>query len=61
MDTLDFAREVWKEFGLNNSDGAGMAYFENGELIKSHGAKTDISRCKEFGEVFTTQPKFTKG
>lgn len=46
---LDFAREIWREFNLNESKGAGMKITEGGIEIKSYGAPTEI-RGKEMGE-----------
>lgn len=47
MDTLDEVRQLWKEYGLNESFGAGMAIIENGEIVKSHGQKTNTDHLKE--------------
>jgi hypothetical protein len=47
MDTLDFARDVWKEFGLNDSFGAGMTLTVNGEVTKQHGKLTNTDDLKE--------------
>ena len=44
---LDFAREMWKVFELNNSKRAGMTYIVDGEVVKSHGAATNTDDLKE--------------
>lgn len=44
---LDFARDVWKEFELNKSKGAGMTYFVDGVMVKDHGAATNTDDLKE--------------
>ena len=46
-EALDFAREVWKVFDLNNSKRAGMTYIVDGEVVKSHGAATNTDDLKE--------------
>jgi hypothetical protein len=51
---LKFARDVWREFDLNNSKGAGMTLIENGEIVKEHGKATDTSDLKVMGDIFTT-------
>ena len=61
MDSLDFARDIWKEFGLNQSRGAGMTFSDNGVIIKQHGKATDTEDLKEMGETIVhykpVQPK----
>jgi len=59
MDTLDEVRQLWKEFWLNNSFGAGMAIIENGEVIKSHGRNTNTDHLKEMPDsiVFAKKGK----
>ena len=48
--TLDGVRQLWKEYGLNNSEGAGMQItYESGE-VKSHGK---VYRDDEFRYCFT--------
>ena len=51
MEAIDFARQLWKEFNLNKSRGAGMTCFENGEIIKQHGKATDTDDLKEMGDT----------
>ena len=46
---LDFAREIWREFNLNESKGAGMKITENGVVTKAYGADTEV-RGKVMGE-----------
>jgi hypothetical protein len=50
---LKFARDVWREFDLNNSKGAGMTLIENGEIVKEHGSATNTDDLKEMGNSFT--------
>ena len=50
MDTLTFARDMWKEFGLNNSIGAGMTLTVDGVITKHHGKATNTDDLKAFGE-----------
>jgi hypothetical protein len=47
MDTLDFARDIWKTFDLNNSKGAAMELRENGKVVKSHGRMVNTDNAKE--------------
>lgn len=47
MEALDFAREVWKEFGLNDSFGAGMTLTVDGVVTKQHGKLTNTDDLKE--------------
>ena len=53
------AREFWKEFGLNNSKGAGMTLTESGNVVKHHGGMTNTDRMKEMPEsiVFAKKGK----
>lgn len=44
---IEFARDVWCEFDLNNSKGAGMTYFVDGKEVKSHGTSTNTDDMKE--------------
>jgi len=46
---LKFARDVWREFDLNNSKGAGMTLIENGVTVKEHGKATNTDDLKEMG------------
>ena len=48
---LDFAREVWKVFDLNNSPNSGMEYYENDSLVKSHGSP--VRKESEFRHCVT--------
>jgi hypothetical protein len=43
---LDFAREIWKEFNLNESKGAGMTLTENGVVVKKHGYQFSTDNFK---------------
>jgi hypothetical protein len=56
---LKFARDVWREFDLNNSKGAGMTLIENGEIVKEHGKATDTDDLKVMGDsiVFSKKGK----
>lgn len=47
QEPIDFAREVWKLFRLNNSKRSGMAHFVDGVEVKSHGASTNTDDMKE--------------
>ena len=38
VDALEEARFLWKLFDLNKSEGAGMEAYEDGQLVKKHGA-----------------------
>ena len=49
MDSLETAREFWRVFELNNSEGAGMKITENGIVTKSYGADTEV-RGKVMGD-----------
>ena len=46
---LEEARFLWKLFDLNKSAGAGMEAYEDGQLVKKHGAvvakPSDFSVC----------------
>ena len=50
LETLETAREFWRVFELNNSEGAGMKITENGIVTKAYGADTEI-RGKVMGET----------
>jgi hypothetical protein len=50
MDTLDFARDIWREFELNKSFGAGMTLKVDGAVTKQHGKLTNTDDLKEMGE-----------
>ena len=64
METIDFARQIWKEFGLNNSRGAGMTLIENGVITKQHGKATNTDDLKAMGESIVhykpVQPKLKR-
>jgi hypothetical protein len=60
MDTLDFARDVWKEFGLNSSQGAGMTLTVDGEVAKQYGKLTNTDDLKEMGESIVHYRKEAK-
>ena len=60
METLDFAREMWKEFDLNKSQGAGMSFYEKGVITKQHGKETDTEDLKEMGETIVHYKRFKK-
>jgi hypothetical protein len=49
MDTLDFARDIWREFELNKSQGAGMTLTVDGVVTKQHGKATDTDDLNEMG------------
>jgi len=59
MDSLELARIMWKDFGLNHSFGSGMAIIENGEIVKEHGAPTNTDDLKEMPDsiVFARKNK----
>ena len=61
MDSLEFARDLWREFGLNDSLGAGMTLIVDGEVTKQHGKATNTDDLKEMGESIVhykpVQPK----
>lgn len=42
INNIEIARKFWKEFNLNNSEGAGMKITENGIVTKKYGSDTDI-------------------
>lgn len=58
-EAIEVAREFWKEFGLNNSKGAGMTLTESGNVVKHHGGMTNTDRMKEMPEsiVFAKKGK----
>lgn len=60
MDTLDFARDIWKEFGLNNSQGAGVTFLCNGVITKQHGKATNTIDLKEMGETIVHYKRVKK-
>ena len=62
MDSLEFARMLWQQFGLSDSQGAGMTLTENGKVTKQHGKATNTDDCKEMGEsiVHYQTPKAKK-
>ena len=49
MGALEEARFLWKLFDLNKSANAGMEAYEDGQLVKKHGAvvakRSDFSVC----------------
>lgn len=48
MGTLEFARDIWKEFELNKSSGAGMTITDNNNIvIKKHGYQFNTDNLKE--------------
>jgi len=51
MDSLQFAREIWKEFNLNESKGAGMTLTENGVVVKKHGQQINTDNFKVMGQT----------
>ncbi len=62
-EALDFARDMWKEFDLNKSKGAGMTYIVDGVIVKSHGKDTNTDHLKEMGDsiVFWKKEKAWTG
>lgn len=50
---------MWKEFGLNNSVGAGMTLTTYGVVTKQHGKATNTDDLKEMGDsiVFHKEQK----
>lgn len=50
MDSLQFAREIWREFNLNESKGAGMTLTENGVVVKKHGQQLNTDGFRVMGE-----------
>lgn len=62
MDSLEFARMLWQQFGLTDSQGAGMTLTENGKVTKQHGKATNTDDCKEMGAsiVHYQKPKAKK-
>lgn len=62
MDSLEFARMLWQQFGLTDSQGAGMTLTENGKVTKQHGKATNTDDCKEMGAsiVHYQTPKVEK-
>ena len=47
MDSLEFARDLWREFGLNDSRGAGMTLTTDGIVTKKHGYQFSTQNLKE--------------
>lgn len=49
VDAVEEARFLWKLFDLNKSENAGMEAYEDGQLVKKHGAvvakRSDFSVC----------------
>jgi hypothetical protein len=50
MDSLQFAREIWREFNLNESKGAGMTLTENGVVVKKHGQSLNTDNFRVMGD-----------
>lgn len=51
--TIEIAREFWKEFDLNKSEGSGMKITENGIVTHQYGSETAIYGHKLMGESIT--------
>jgi len=47
---IEFAREIWREFNLNESKGAGMTLTENGVVVKKHGQQLNTDGFKVMGD-----------
>ena len=47
---LDFAREIWKEFNLNDSKGAGMTLTVDEVVTKRHGYQFSTDNFKVMGD-----------
>jgi hypothetical protein len=60
MDTLIFARDVWREFNLNDSEGAAMQLTENGIVTKSHGRMANTDILKEMPIMYDIKPAIEK-
>lgn len=55
--SIEIAREFWKIFELNKSEGAGMKITENEIVTKQYGAETAIHGHKLMGESITHYKK----
>lgn len=52
---MELAREIWKEFGLNNSMGAGMTQTDlgTGKVINKHGQQLNTDGFNVMPDLIT--------
>jgi hypothetical protein len=57
MDSLQFAREIWKEFNLSNSKGAGMTLTIDEVVTKRHGYQFNTDNFNVMGQTIVDYRK----
>ena len=51
MDALEWTREAWRVFKLNESHNAGMRITENGKVTASYGVVHEVDRMDSFSAI----------